>query len=793
MRFDPIACGCLALVCGGLASAAPMPATLAALSVAALCARRLGLLKVIALAVPFAFGAWRAETVVQEFKAEWLAARGLLGAPQRCTGRAVVASSPSWARDRLGYTAELRALDCEGRIVAGPLQARLYGGGDDLARGDELEVLVQLGSVELFRNFELPDPFLRAARRDAVVSGSALSVVRSAQGTGPRAWLDRARAHARRRIEATFSPGARAMARALVLGENDLSAEEALEFRQSGLSHMLAVSGTHLVFAVLSLVQALVFVLVRVQRLSAGRDVARGAALIGAGLALVYADFAGGSGSAWRAAWMLTAVLLARALGRRPCAVRALGLSLGVGALVDPLIAFDISFLLSAAATAGLLWLGQPLASRCRAIRWGALRYLALGVTATVSSMLACAPLLALLGAELSLAGIVANLLAAPFGELVALPLCLAHSLLARWPALEQGVAWVASGALLVVKGIAQESAAASWARFAVIPPSAWQLAVLSFACFAIFQVRGAQRIVVGLGCALALYALEHAAARAGRPLGELRVTALDVGQGDATLIDAPDGRLLLVDAGGLVGSPVDPGASVIVPLLRERRRRRLDVAVLTHPHPDHFGGFAAVLGEVSVGEFWDTGQGEREGAGRGYAELLRGLRSRGIPIRRPSELCGKVQRFGGAHIEVLAPCPAYQPGFSANDNSFVLRVTFGNKSVLLTGDAEAHQEAELLARYAGDRRFLLRADLLKVGHHGSRSSSTPEFLAAVRPELATISSGVRNRFGHPHAITLERLRAAGTRALCVDRLGSVEWSTTGEHARLSVWSKSAD
>jgi competence protein ComEC len=140
----------------------------------------------------------------------------------------------------------------------------------------------------------------------------------------------------------------------------------------------------------------------------------------------------------------------------------------------------------------------------------------------------------------------------------------------------------------------------------------------------------------------------------------------------------------------------------------------------------------------------------------------------------------------GPATIEVLGPCPAFVPHRDANDNSLVLRISFGERAVLLTGDAEHLEEAELI-RAHGPR---LRADLLKVGHHGSRTSSTPAFVAAVNPAVSTISCGVRNRFGHPHAETLEALGRKGVLALRLDRTGSVIWQTDGKGVEL--WSFSA-
>ena len=160
---------------------------------------------------------------------------------------------------------------------------------------------------------------------------------------------------------------------------------------------------------------------------------------------------------------MLAAVFLTRALDRAPRPTRALALSLGVGAAVDPLVAFDISFLLSAAATSGLLVIGPGLLLHCERLPSRVARFVGQSVAATLSSMLPCAPLLALLSPELTFAGVLANVLAAPFGETVALPLCLGHVLLSPLPLLERGVALVASGALSVVKQIANESAAATF------------------------------------------------------------------------------------------------------------------------------------------------------------------------------------------------------------------------------------------------------------------------------------------------------------------------------------------
>ncbi|HEX6272017.1 MAG TPA: DNA internalization-related competence protein ComEC/Rec2 [Polyangiaceae bacterium] len=789
MRTDPVLVVALSAVAGQAAAVAPLPACLGALGVALVLGRRARAAVWLAALVVFAVGSWRAGRALDAFETERVRVRDALAAPARCAVNGRVVASPTRTGDSLGLLAELHTLDCEERRVATPVRVRLHTTPVALRRGDGFEAVVQIAPLQIFRNPGARDATPQAARRAVVASGSALAFDVTERAAGPASLVDRAREHARERILATFSPSAQGMARALVLGENDLDADDDAAFRKSGLSHMLAVSGTHLVFAVVALVGMLRALLVRIEALAARTDVARLASLIGIPLALVYADFAGGSGSAWRAAFMLTAVFVARAAGRAPHPARALALSLGLGALLDPLVAFDISFLLSAAATSGLLAIGPSLAAPCRKLP-RVPRFVGQSVAATLASMLPCAPLLAVMAPELTFAGVLANVLAAPFGETVALPLCLSHLLLEAVPPLERGVALVASGALVVVKQIAHESAAQRALAFGVPEPGGYHLALVAVGGAGLFVtgtarsgIARAARLFWTFAVVLSLAVVELACRRAGRPTGIVRVTAIDVGQGDATLVDFPDGSAWLVDAGGVVGSPVDPGAASVVPLLRARRRERLDVVVLSHPHPDHFGGLPAVFAAVPVGELWDSGQGEREGAGPVYAELLHSARAKGTRVLGPAELCGKPRIVGGARVELIAPCPAFVPGRDANDNSLVLRVSYGTRAALLMGDAEATEERELVLRESAR----LRADLLKIGHHGSRTSTSDALLHAVRPTWATISCGVRNRFGHPHAPVLARLAAHDIHPIRLDRAGGAIWVTDGRQVGVTT------
>ncbi len=764
-----------ALVAGGLAFVAPMEVVVGFAMTAglALGARRVGKRLVVLGVLCAAVGLLRAAAAVSSHGAARSEADLAMGLPKRCAAHALVISSPVRAREVLRWDGSLSVSSCDEEPVAWRGNATLYGGPDDLARGDELEIVATLGEPQRLWNEATGDPRPGEAHRGVQRTGGTLDVRVTRRASGLLAWIDRSRAAVRARIDATFPADLAPMARALVLGESDLAPDDDRSFRAAGLSHLLAVSGMHLVLVLALVVKVLEALLVRIEPLAARTDVGRVAASVGIPVAWLYAELAGAGGSTVRAAWMATAALGARALGRRTDGPRAFGLSLAAMAVGDPLVAFDLSFALSAGATAGLLAFAAPLSERFSSRVPRRLQAVARATATTLAATIPCTPIIARFAPTVPLGGIVANLLAVPVGEAAALPLCLVHALLFWWPAAERGCSAVASGALVLVRLLARGFAAP--ALTAQVPqPTSWQLVAIVVALGAISLRVRARPAVVG-GCAAALLLLEVVARRQGSPHGLLRATFLDVGQGDSAIVDLPDGQAMVIDGGGLVGSPIDVGTRVLAPALRARRRDTLAAVVLSHPHPDHFGGLATGLDAVRFAELWETGEGESEGTSGGYAQLLASARGQGARVLRPADLCGG-RELGGALVEVLAPCPTFSSDWGPNDNSLVLRISYGQRSILFVGDAEHQAEATLLST-ARDR---LRADVLKVGHHGSRTSSTPAFIAAVGPREAVVSVGCRNRFGHPHPATLSTLDAAGVRVWRTDRDGAVVVTTDG-------------
>ena len=258
---------------------------------------------------------------------------------------------------------------------------------------------------------------------------------------------------------------------------------------------------------------------------------------------------------------------------------------------------------------------------------------------------------------------------------------------------------------------------------------------------------------------------------------GQLEMTAIDVGQGDSILLVFPDGKRLLLDGGGIPNfghgthSQLDTGEDIVEPYLWERGFRGIDVVALSHAHEDHIGGLPAVVRDFHPREVW-TGAIPDDPLWRKLQQAAAGVRARITPLRAPARFS-----FGGAQIEILAPLPDYLPGETPkNNDSLVMRVLYGDRSFLLCGDAEKPVERRML-----EENEIPLTDVLKVAHHGSRTSSTDEFLSAAGPLFSVISVGVDNSYGHPNRDVVERLLARGSIVYRTDMDGRVSIRTDGK------------
>ncbi len=389
--------------------------------------------------------------------------------------------------------------------------------------------------------------------------------------------------------------------------------------------------------------------------------------------------------------------------------------------------------------------------------------------------------------------GFFANLLILPLASLIVL-LGMAVLLVSLlwWPAAEAGavlLGWLAAA----LEGIAEWSAGFAYLNARVPAPPGWlSIVFLCLLLAAAFAVARRSRWVwaPALGLLAVCLLLTAPPWQPDLVKDEPEVTVLDVGQGDSIFVAFPNGETMLVDGGGDIPFPgATPrrqfvGESVVSSYLWTRGIQRLDYVVLSHDHWDHFGGLQAVFDNFEVGEFWiGPDPADRD------MEWLR-ERARGSGAKVIHTTSDIIREVGGVEVGVLSPAPDWAPRRVSNDDSIVLRLTMGRRSILLPGDIERRIE-RLLAEgppAQGSVQSPLQSDVLKVPHHGSRTSSTPEFLRRVRPAFGIISVGAFGRFGHPHEQVLAALRENNIRIYRTDRDGAVGVRTDGNRLRITAY-----
>lgn len=525
-------------------------------------------------------------------------------------------------------------------------------------------------------------------------------------------------------------------------------------FAVSGIAHLLAISGFHV-----GVIAGMALTLLR------GIGVSRRRSALGAaGLAWGYVALIGFPDAACRAALILALVAASRARGRPPArwgALAAAGLFL---LLWSPSKATGAGFQLSFAGAAGLVAWSGPLT---RYLECATRRKLPRGVTsalaAGVAATLATLPVVAWHFERVSAVGIPMTLVASPLVSL-ALPGALVS--VALDPVAPGAAGFLAGGVdLLLVALVRLTDAVAAWPAASVWTTRAAVVAGVVGVAVASWVARrpgiggrGRRRLVTAYVVA-ALVGWPLAVSLPGR--GTLEIYAMDVGQGDAVGLRTPGGRWIVVDAGPPADGPAE--AHPVVRALRGRGVRRLEMLILTHPDADHFGGAVAVLESFTLGGVLDPLLAAPK---RSYAEVLEVARSRQVPWSAARS--GERWTLDGVVFTVLHPSEtaSMDPG-EANDASVVLLVEWKGFKALLTGDADAEIE-RAVAQDAGD------VDVLKVAHHGSETSTDPELLRIVDPELAVISVGRRNRYGHPAPGVVARLEGAGARILRTDVHGGV-------------------
>ena len=662
----------------------------------------------------------------------------------------------------------------------------------DFLVGDEIRASVRLSSGGAFRNFGAfsYERYLRGVNIHRRASTKTSLLVKRT-GTAPagsvRARISRIRCGIQAELERRFpapdgndiSP-AGAVLEALLLGEDGRLDEATVEnLQKTGLYHLFAISGGHI-----AILNVLLFSLFRLVRMSP-----RASRLALAAFLVFYTILIEGSPSVLRATFMTLAYLAGRLLWKDVHVLNTISASAVLLLLLNPSSLFDAGFQLTYVATLSIILFTPPLLKKLPRLPLKATELACLSVTAA----LGVAPLIARNFNRVTLSSLLLNFVAIP---LVGLIMGIGYAFLpfaAVFPAAAGPPAAVLGFLVAVFARISHALDPFPFLSFRVPTPRAW----IVFGYFLFLgltlvrpRFRG-QRVLVGAGFSLFFFVLVVSPFRPGSP--ELRVTMIDVGQGESLLVEFPGRRTMLIDGGGLAASSFDVGERVVSPVLWRKGIKKVDYLVLTHPHPDHLDGLVAVAGNFRIGEFWEGWPARAEGL---YADLLRALPA-GVIRRR----CGRgFHRWEGeVSIAVIHPempavaalardlyprsstaevDPRAKPGAPAaagNDSSLVIRIALGRTAFLLTGDVGAATERELL-----EAGLDLGSAVLKAGHHGSASSTSAAFLAAVQPKAVLVSVGEGNTYGFPSPEVLERCRGAGAGVFRTDIDGTVEISADG-------------
>lgn len=669
--------------------------------------------------------------------------------------------------------------------MPGRYRVGLTGGAADLLPGQRILLRARLRPISRAGNEGEADRSELRRRQRLRASGvfEAASVVRLTPAPAWRLWLTRAHgALAAQAAVSVADPDARALVLTLAAGLRAGLGEELEEsFARSGLAHVLSVSGLHVAVVAMATFAALRWALSRrMRRWNRGLDARAFAALPAIALVWAYVLYTGLQAPAVRSGVMSSLVLSGWLVGRRSDALNALAFALLVMTAVEPTTPFELSVQLSFVAVLAMV-LGPPTLRaavplpppaparetgwRLRASVW---REAALQ-TAIASTAVTCATAPIILAAfqRVSIAGVLSNIVTLPLSGLLTMASASAAAVHLVWP-------W-AGGLLLTAAGLLARAFLWIAARFAELPLAAVSLPAPSpplaaswwLGLAAIVFLRGPWRWL-GLLSPAAVVAL---IVTASPGTGRVEVTFLAVGHGDSVVVGSA-GHFAVIDGGG-VPEGADLGRRVVLPFLRQRMARSLDLVVLTHAHPDHALGLVSTLEELPARRLWLP-------AGITSGPLVDDvLAAAGDAQVEGVEVGDEGLSVGEARLEVLGPPVDRSHLASENDRSLVLRVRHGAVTFLLTGDVEAAAE-----------RFLNpgAVTVMKAPHHGSTTSSTPWLLEQARPRHVVFCVGRHNRFGFPRKEVVARYEALGARCYRTDLDGAVTFHSNGEEVSVETF-----
>jgi competence protein ComEC len=595
-----------------------------------------------------------------------------------------------------------------------------------------------------------------------------------------------------------------ALFRALILGERQGINQELREpFNQTGLGHVLAVSGLHIGLVAWLAFLLIKWILSRSYNLALKTDIRRLAALLTCLPVLAYTCLAGVQVSSQRAMIMVLAFLWSLILGREKEVWSTLAFAGLLILAIDPHALFSISFQLSFSAVIGIIWLTPVFLNKIhtpdktshkKGIIHSRVSDYFIGLAAvSLSAILFLLPIISYYFHRISLVTVPANITVIPILGLWIIPLGLFSAVTLPFSC-EAANLFLQSAALglRAMMEIIRFWAGLSWSDFWTITPNLYEMSMFYMLLLFIYLLRRWRWARVGI-VILSILILVDVGYWTYRVHFDrhLKVTFLDVGQANSALVEFPGGKKMLIDGGGFPRDHFDVGRLVVAPYLWHSKIHHIDYLVLSHPQADHMNGLRFIACAFHPEEFWYNGVRVENAP---FKELMAIVESKRIKTLLPADLIDGRQ-INGVNVEVLHPepgaysqNPCYEKGL-LNNNSLVLKISFGGKSFLFPGDLERPGE-EALVSNAG---HALKSHVLLSPHHGSRSSSSQPFLQMVQPRICVISSGEGNFFGFPHQQTLKRLHGIGCRIIRTDQSGAVQFSVGPDQFQVRTFLKCKD
>jgi len=644
-----------------------------------------------------------------------------------------------------------------------------------------------------------------------VADNAGIVLIRHNSANGIKLKLEMFRLYLKHLIYANAPSPQREIIEAMTIGNQKAIPEDVRDnFAKTGTSHILSISGLHIglvaaggFFLILLLLKSSEYLMLKFNIIK----IATAAAFIPV---IIYAMVAGMGTTVLRSTLMALAFLMALIIGRQKDLFNTLFGAALIILILSPESLFDISFQLSFSAVFGIVYMVPKFSNILSDFLSSApywlktlLRRLYLFILVSIAATVGTMPIIVFYFNRVSAVTLMANLIVVPLLGMLTLILAMAFILTSI---VSPGIAVIFVEAASFFTGISINIinwlANLSWSAFNLTKPTMAEIVLFYIFIFLLieaitpsgklnqkgFPARHPLFIKTALFISLVLIFADTAYLIAKEKYTtDLKITAIDVGQGSSTLVQFPRGINMLIDGGGFPDSSFDMGKSVIAPFLYAKRISNIDIVVLTHPHPDHLQGLIYIVNNFAVKEIWHTGVKTED--------ALYLLWEKTILEKKPKIKCLSAQyppeNISGVQVQFLWPLHKKihndqdASDEDINDTSLVIKISYGNKSFLFTGDISEQVEANLIA--SGQN---LKSDLLFMPHHGSNHSNSMEFIRAVSCRYAIASAGKNNVFHHPHPNVLDRYHANGVTLFRTDQQGAITAQTNGKSLEITPWLK---